>query len=194
MARNCSPSHPQWYPLHNVKKEEDPLESASEDLGNMPFRVDTMWKQHTTHLLILLPEYHDLAWRASLRRQDEIRKEIGRAELKRDSEGASQLEEKMRVELASSWRLGEKERTQVIPRVADIATAESVLFDIYDGKQTVSLEDPMKRVVGGWAELVLFQHGEEIPSKKEHESYEELARMLEKKQKVSKLCLIAHPV
>ncbi|KIM29135.1 hypothetical protein M408DRAFT_329136, partial [Serendipita vermifera MAFF 305830] len=179
-ARNCSQAYPQWYLADAVKKEEETYDT---DDCDMIYPVDMIWRQHKAHLPDLLPQYHDLVWRKSLKRQEELRVEINRAELRRDVETTRRLEEQMRTELASSWRLGERERTCVIPRVADIVSAESILFTTDDGKQVISLNDPAKRMVGGWAELVLFRHGSEIPGEHEHETYETLARTLEKQEK-----------
>ena len=188
MPRNWSLAQPQWYLVPNIKKEEDLLDTLPDIQDGVAARSNTRWKQHKIHITTILPEYHDLAWRASLKRQEELRNAISRAELRRDTDSVIKLEIQMRSELASSWRLGEKERTRIKPRVADIDAVESILFNAYDGTQIIHLDEPSKRQVGSWAELVLFQHGSEIPGKTDKEAYEELAQLLEKQSKVRSRC------
>lgn len=129
-----------------------------------------------------MPQYHHLAWVASLARQQPLKVDIEAAKFREDVETSSRLEEVLRKEQEPYWRLGEKERTRVLPRVANIADAEEVLFNQFCANMALKIEDALMRRPGSWAELVLHQHGHVGPSQEDKEDYVKLAETLEQEQ------------
>jgi hypothetical protein len=140
---------------------------------------------HQEHLLDLMPQYHLLAWSASLARQETLNVEIEAAIRRKDVEAFSRLDEACQKEVESNWRMGEMERTRVLPRVASIADAEEILFTQLCGNTHFKVEEALKRRPGGWAELVLHQHGHIGPTQEDKEDYVKVAEELERENKVS---------
>jgi hypothetical protein len=185
MARNCSKPHTQFYtvtPAEKAKRNGDPFREEQElDAGT--FRPK--YVRHKEHLLDLMPQYHHLAWVASLARQEALQVKIEAAIRRKDVEMFSRLNKELQKELESHWRLGENERTRVLPREASIADAEEVLFNQLCANMALKIEDALMRRPGSWAELVLHQHGHTGPTQKDKEDYVELAEKLERENKVS---------
>ena len=183
MARNCSIPHAQFFVV--AKEEETRPES------------EPIYMQHKQHLLDLLPQYHLLAWQQSLKRRGELKERMDGALVRKDMEQLQQLEKEYQKELDGSWRLGEKEKTKVIPRSANMADAEKVLFMQHCSTSTQALSyhitEPSMRTPGSWAELVLHQHGYVGPSEQDQKDYTSLAEMLEKEEKVSGFLIIWWP-
>jgi hypothetical protein len=187
MARNCSEHHTQFYtvtPAEKAKRMGAPF-TEEQDPDAASFRPK--YVRHKEHLLDLMPQYHHLAWVASLARQEKLKVDIEAAIRRKDVEAFSRLDGDLQRELESHWRLGEKERTRVLPRVASIADAEEVLFNQLCANLALKIEDALMRKPGSWAELVLHQHGYIGPSQEDKEDYVRLAETLEEEKKVSLL-------
>jgi hypothetical protein len=168
MARNCSEPHTQCYMVTSAEKAArrngDPFPDEQE-LDPATLRP----KYHKEHLLDLMPQYHLLAWFASFARQETLNVEIEAAIRRKDVEAFSRLDEACQKEVESNWRMGEKERTRVLPRFASITDAEEIIFRQLCGNTPFKVEEAQMRRPGSWAELVLHQHGHIGPTQEDKE-------------------------
>ncbi|CAG8647488.1 1457_t:CDS:2, partial [Acaulospora colombiana] len=164
MLKDWSKHQWQWYPRSKILKKEE-NDDARSSLPNTPTRRGSVseveWVQHKMALLDLVPQYHQVAQDISSKRIYSLwldwsnsKDETERAYLK------SQAVEERNSD--GGWRLGEEERTGVIPLVADCSRAEELLFTVTDGTNAWRLDKPetsqVRKQVGSWAFLMPWEH------------------------------------
>ncbi|KAG8839013.1 hypothetical protein FRC18_001383 [Serendipita sp. 400] len=180
MLQDVSPSRILWYPAFDEHIKPDPDSTAP--------RIGYGWVKHELHLLTLAPQFHTLPWKESTAKQDILLARINKAV--NSSKGAS-LQAELNLELAKEqkrfWRLGEKEKSVVVPRVGNIAEAERILFTVPLGGTTTLLD---RRILGGdrlhagsWAQLVPYESRSEKPSADNETELEVLIRWMDKQGK-----------
>ncbi|PVF94861.1 hypothetical protein CPB86DRAFT_817667 [Serendipita vermifera] len=184
MLKECSKHQWQWYPRIKIPKKEEnddmrPSPSIQQGAGS-----DVEWMQHKTALLDLAPQYHQVAQGISSKRIYELWLEwsSSKDEAERTYLKSQAMEERSSE---SGWRLGEEERTGVIPLVADCSRAEELLFTVTDGVNSWRLDkvetSQTRKHVGSWAFLMPWQHHSRVDQSEEISR--KLARYLETKNK-----------
>jgi hypothetical protein len=187
---SLNPPLPQFCLRKSFKQEPSSTRLSSLSENEIEPRIPGyIWTQHKTNLYDLISDYHKMDLEENTRRQQEI---IQKQILCRDLETAGVLKRELDDVQKLIWAVGEKEKTQTIPRVADVSEAENLLFQISEGDIEFRLDpvyDASRRGVGAWAELILHEDKYNRVSQSDEKDYERLVKWLRKNNKVSHLLL-----